>query len=174
VNRLRLLLAALVASVLPFALGDAGAQAVSSTPGPYENGVLTAINHARAQHGLSPLRFSSRLEASALEHSWSMASAGYFSHSSRDGTSFGIRISHYYGTRGYTIWRVGETLFWWTPDATPKQVVNAWLRSPEHRAIVLSPLFCKVGIGVVHASSAPGTFLGRPTTLVTADYGLRR
>jgi uncharacterized protein YkwD len=175
VNRVVQLLTALAATLLLLtALAGTGAQAAATAPGPYELGVLSAMNKARAQYGLKPLHPSWSLNASARAHTWSMAEGGYFSHFSRDGTSAGARIRHYYGTHGYTVWYIGETIFWATPNATPQQLVNAWLASPEHRAIVLSPLYRQIGLGVVHMASAPGTFGGQPVTIVTADYGFRR
>jgi uncharacterized protein YkwD len=167
-------LAVLAAAVLAAAAAGTSARAADAGTGQLELAILSGINQVRAQHGLRPLCLSSQLDASAVEHSWSMASLGYFSHSSSDGTSFGVRVSQYYGRRGYSVWRVGETLFWATPSATPRQLVRAWLDSPEHRAVMLSPLFHQVGIGVVRVPRAPGMFSGRPVTIVTADYGVRR
>jgi uncharacterized protein YkwD len=44
-----------------------------------------------------------------------------------------------------------------------------WMHSPEHRAILLSPLFRFVGVG-----RAQGTFMGHAHAAVwTADWGHR-
>ena len=49
------------------------------------------------------------------------------------------------------------------------KVVQAWLKSPEHRAIMLSSRYHLVGIG-----RAYGTFLGHPGASVwTVDWGHR-
>ncbi|MGZ4358853.1 MAG: CAP domain-containing protein [Gaiellaceae bacterium] len=168
---------ALVLAVLLLpALGGAGASSASSgsQSQTFRLGILAAVNQTRAEYGLRPLHLSPQLSRAAVGHSWSMAARGYFSHSSSDGTSFPTRVSHYYRAHGYSVWRVGETLFWATPNATARQLVDAWLASPSHRAIVLSPTFRQIGLGIVHAASAPGAFSGRPVTIVTADYGLRR
>jgi uncharacterized protein YkwD len=48
-------------------------------------------------------------------------------------------------------------------------VVDMWLRSPEHRAILLSPLYRFVGIG-----RARGRFMGHSDADIwTADWGHR-
>jgi uncharacterized protein YkwD len=52
-------------------------------------------------------------------------------------------------------------------------VIAAWLESPPHRAIVLSSTWRDAGIGVLYAPSAPATFGGTETIVVTADFGLR-
>ena len=49
-------------------------------------------------------------------------------------------------------------------------IVAEWLHSAEHRAILLSPRFREVGIGL--AIGAPGTGEGGAT--VAADFGARR
>ena len=54
-----------------------------------------------------------------------------------------------------------------------RAIVAAWLDSPPHRAIVLSPTWRDAGIGVLYAPSAPETFGGAEAFVVTADFGLR-
>jgi uncharacterized protein YkwD len=95
-----------------------------------------------------------------------MTREGYFSHNSADGTSASARIRRFY--RGSA---VGETILWRSPSVTPKQALRMWLESPSHRAILLSSTFDSIGLGAVHVSSAPGTFGGRPVTVVVADFG---
>jgi len=103
-----------------------------------------------------------------------MLAYGFFSHDSADGTAFSERIRRYYTNRGFTKWSVGEALM-----ASQGRVVDApaivaaWLQSPPHRSIVLSPTWRDAGIGVLYASSAPATFGGGEAIVVTADFGLR-
>ena len=52
-------------------------------------------------------------------------------------------------------------------------IVTAWLDSPSHRGIILSPTWHDTGIGVLYAPSAPATFGGADAIVVTADFGLR-
>jgi uncharacterized protein YkwD len=95
-----------------------------------------------------------------------MMREGYFGHDSADGTSATVRIRRFYAGSA-----VGETILWRSPNVTPKQALRMWLESPPHRAILLSPAFGYIGLGAVHAASAPGTFGGRPVTVVVADFG---
>ena len=128
--------------------------------------VRTRVNAVRRDHGLSPLRAAPALERSARAHARSMASRGFFGHDSSDGASASVRIRRYYPGSV-----VGETLLWRSPGLSAQQVVALWLRSPPHRRVLLHPAFRDIGIGVVRASSAPGTFGGLDVTIVVADFG---
>jgi uncharacterized protein YkwD len=90
----------------------------------------------------------------------------YFAHTSPTGSSVYSRIVHSGFVAGYT-WLGGETLAWGNGSlATPASTVHAWLESPEHRAIMLSPKFHWIGI-----SRTCGNYRGRPSTCVwTADW----
>ena len=70
---------------------------------------------------------------------------------------------------GYS-WTAGETLAWgWGTRSGAKATVKAWLNSPEHRAILLSPTYRWVGIG-----RNCGSYLGHPDACVwTADFVAR-
>jgi uncharacterized protein YkwD len=135
--------------------------------------LLGQINGFRAAHGLRPLRISSALRSVAGAHSDQMARLGYFSHSSADGQSFSARIAQAYSPRGYRSWTVGENLVWAGPDLGAAQAFRLWLGSPPHRANLMDPRWREVGLGAVHASSAPGVYHGGPATIVTADFGAR-
>lgn len=97
-----------------------------------------------------------------------MASRGFFSHNSADGTSPAARIRRYYKGK-----LVGETMLWRSPTVSAEQALQMWLDSPPHRSILMSRSFRHVGIGVVHSQSAPGTYGGLPVTIVVADFGTR-
>jgi uncharacterized protein YkwD len=139
-----------------------------------ERGVLANVNSLRREHGLSSLRFSSKLTAAARSHSEEMAQRGYFSHDSANGGSFDRRIARFYSLRGSRYWSVGENLLWSSPDVDPAGALNMWLNSPEHKKILLSSRWREIGIAAVHTSSAPGSYGGREVTIVTADFGVRR
>jgi uncharacterized protein YkwD len=139
-----------------------------------EQGVLADVNALRHEHGLSSLRFSTKLAAAARSHSFEMAKRGYFSHDSANGSTFDRRIVRYYPLRGTHYWSVGENLLWSSPDVDPAGALNMWLNSPEHRKILLTGRWREIGLSAVHATSAPGTYGGREVTIVTADFGVRR
>jgi uncharacterized protein YkwD len=139
-----------------------------------EAAVVREMNRVRAARGLGPLRAAPALRTAARSHSQAMLAHGFFSHDSVDGTAFSERIRRHYTNAGYARWSVGEALM-----ASPARVVDAeaivtaWLDSPSHRAIILSGTWRDTGIGVLYAPSAPATFGGAETLVVTADFGLR-
>jgi uncharacterized protein YkwD len=139
-----------------------------------EAGVLTDINSFRQQHGLMPLRISRSLSAAARQHSVEMAARGYFSHSSANGTSFDKRIARYYPVGHSRFWSVGENLLWSSPGIDASGALQMWENSPPHRENLLTTRWREIGISAVHVASAPGTFGGRPVTIVTTDFGVRR
>ncbi|MGD0274381.1 MAG: CAP domain-containing protein [Gaiellaceae bacterium] len=161
------MLAVPVASSAP-----ASARAKSVTA--LNNQILREVNHVRVQNHLQPLVASSQLAGAAAEHSRSMASAGFFTHESADGSAFWKRIQRYYSASGFHFWAVGENLVWTSPDLTAKQAVEMWMKSPPHRANLLSKRWHQVGLAAVHSASAPGTYENRAVTIVTADFGVRR
>jgi uncharacterized protein YkwD len=139
-----------------------------------EGAVLREINRVRGARGLSHLRAAPALRSAARGHSQSMLTHGFFSHTSQDGTAFSERIRRYYTNAGYLRWSVGEALMATESSSVHAEaIVTAWLQSPSHRGIVLSPTWRDMGIGVVYDSDAPVTFGGTEAIVVTADFGLR-
>jgi len=139
-----------------------------------EAAVVYEMNRVRAARGLRALRAAPSLRSAARSHSEAMLEYGFFSHDSADGTAFSERIKRYYTSRGFTRWAVGEALMASQGHGVAAQeVVAAWLESPPHRAIVLSPTWRDAGIGVFYAPTAPATFGGSEAIVVTADFGLR-
>ena len=135
--------------------------------------VLERINATRHDHGLPPLALSERLAAAALEHTREMGADGYFAHESFDGSPFSTRLRRWYASSGRASWTAGENLLWSSPDIGPAGAVATWMRSPGHRANLLSRAWREIGLSAVHFDSAPGTFGGRPVTIITADFGAR-
>jgi uncharacterized protein YkwD len=139
-----------------------------------EAAVLREVNRVRNTRGLSQLRAAPALRSAARSHSQSMLTHGFFSHTSADGTAFSERIKRYYTSAGYTRWSVGEALMATESRLVAAEaIVTAWLESPSHRGIVLSPTWRDTGIGVVYDSDAPVAFGGTEAIVVTADFGLR-
>jgi uncharacterized protein YkwD len=88
-----------------------------------------------------------------------MMNRRYFAHGSVAGRALAQ------GARGPVF---GEDLAWAT-GLTAQWVVNAWLASPAHRAVMLRPGFRRVGIGIFF-----GTFVGHGGAgVVTADFAGR-
>ena len=172
----QLLLLALFAVVLWSAASPAaaipGARAVPMQS--LQSGVLAELNAFRHAHGLGPLRLSSALSAAARQHSVEMADRGYFSHDSANGSTFDKRIARFYPMGFHHFWSVGENLLWSSPDVDAAGAVKMWINSPEHKANMLNRRWREIGVSAVHSSAAPGTYSGRPVTIVTTDFGVRR
>jgi len=137
-------------------------------------GLLTDLNRIRLDHGLAPLSPSPGLDAAATAHSEDMVAKGYFSHSSANGTPFWKRIAAYYPLASYGSWSVGENLLWSSGHIGAAAGLKAWMASPRHRANILFPGWRQIGIAAVSSPRAPGTYRGRPVTVITTDFGVRR
>jgi len=138
-----------------------------------ERALVRELNRTRAVHGVRPLRFGDGLDVAAAQHSRSMLQHGYFDHSSADGTPFDRRIRRFYPDRGWRRWAVGEALLSSPIEISAREIVQAWIDSPPHRAVILSSTYRDAGLGVYFADAATGSFRGEPALVVTADFGLR-
>ena len=139
----------------------------------FESNLIGRINLLRRAHQLAALEPSRALSAVAREHDEQMIRFGYFGHASPDGSPFWLRVMLRYPPHLRHRWAVGENLLSATPDVSPQGALTAWLTSPEHRATLMSPGWRTIGLVVLHVGSAPGVFHSRPTTVVTADFGVR-
>jgi uncharacterized protein YkwD len=113
--------------------------------------VLCLVNAERAQRGLAAFKAQTQLAKSADGHAKDMVRRGYFSHTSKDGRELADRVRAAGYLKGR--WSIGENLAWGTGVlATPANIVKAWLDSPGHKAIMLSPNFRDAGIGLAIGS----------------------
>jgi uncharacterized protein YkwD len=168
----------ILAAVVAFTASTAApsgyrAQASHATLSSLESGVVAQLNQIRAAHGLQPLRLNARLTASADQHSREMTAKGYFAHESADGSAFWKRVERYYGSSKFGYWSVGENLLWSSAELDPKEAIDLWMQSPEHRANILTARWREIGISALHAHAAPGTYNGLDVTVITTDFGVR-
>jgi uncharacterized protein YkwD len=123
-----------------------------------EAGFVRAINVTRRKRGLAPLKLNHDLVRAARFHSADMVDGGHFEHgpASRRLTRFGVKT----GT-------VGENIGWSSSrESAVPMIVEMWLRSPPHRAVLLSRQFRAIGVGV-----GIGRFKGSDGAIVvTADF----
>ncbi len=126
-----------------------------------EQQVLALLNQARQQHGLPGLVLSAPLRTAARAHSADMLRNRYFDHNSPTET-FASRMARYLSSP-----LVGETIARGVgAGGSPVALVSQWMRSPEHRAIILTPAMRRVGLGI-----AVGTFgATRNVVMATADF----
>lgn len=127
----------------------------------FESQVIDLVNAERAAHGLKSLSYDSDLAAAALLHSQDMGSRDYFSHDSLDGTKFYERILD----EGYNYNLCGENIA--AGASTPEDVVDTWMNSPGHRANILNPDYCDIGVGY---ALSPGSSYNH---YWTQDFGRR-
>lgn len=131
--------------------------------------MVRQINRVRVAHGLRPVHQARGLRLAARAHTADMLRRGYFAHTSPTGSTLGRRIvASPFVTYGR--WQAGETLAWGVGRVgRARAVVRAWMRSPEHRAVLLARGFRWVGIG-----TAVGRFQGHARARVwTADWAHR-
>jgi uncharacterized protein YkwD len=158
-----LVLSAAAAAVIALAAVPAGARAaacpwadqpVGTVPGAaIEAAVGCLLNGERTARGLVAVDRAGALETAAQRHAADMVARRYFAHVSPTGGTVDKRARR----AGYLTapcWVVGEDLGWAPPDvATARAVVDAWMDSPSHRAVILDGSFRDIGIGL--AGRAP-------------------
>jgi uncharacterized protein YkwD len=101
-----------------------------------EREAIDALNDVRRASGLPALRVSRHLNRSAGAYARRMLRLDYFGHGPSIDVASAFRSA-------------GETLAWhsgWRPQ--PRRTIVRWMRSPGHRAVLMSPGFRWVGIGV--------------------------
>ena len=131
--------------------------------------VVCEINRERAERGLTAVEPVDRLAGAAREHARDMVARQYFSHVTPEGETLSsrLRAAGYIGPRWY--WHIGEVLAWGRGGSgTAAAAVDAWMRSPSHRRVLLQRDFRHVGVGV--ADGDP--FAGGGTTYA-AELGAR-
>jgi uncharacterized protein YkwD len=112
-----------------------------------------AIAIERHRHGLYAWGVDRRLTRAARRHARDMVRRRYFGHWTPGGAGLLQRVRRTGYLARCSPCRVGENLHWARGGGTrPSAVVRAWLRSPPHRAILLSPAFREVGIGLARGA----------------------
>jgi len=128
--------------------------------------ILEVINNARMMQrdchdgkgviGPSdPLVWNNNLYSAALEHSQDMAQSNTFSHIGSgtiyDRTGYVISRKSYFDERiranGYENFSsLGENIA--GGQSSLDEVMESWLRSPEHCANIMNPLFSEIGVSI--------------------------
>lgn len=111
--------------------------------------VLELVNKARAEprscggkpfDAAVPLSWSAMLAQASQLHAEDMARHGYFSHSGRDGSTPDERVKRV----GYRFRATGENIA--GGQLTPEDVVAGWIKSPEHCANLMNPVYTEMGV----------------------------
>ena len=121
--------------------------------------VARLVNLERANVGVDPVVIDMRLIDAARRHSDDMAANDFVSHTGSDGSSPWDRIAD----AGYPMLAGGETIGAGYPDEA--SVVQGWMDSPPHKAILLGSEYQHIGVGYAYdADSTYGHYW-------TADFG---
>jgi uncharacterized protein YkwD len=111
--------------------------------------ILTLINTARAEQGLSELSVSSALQRAAMGHSLDMACQDFIDHVGSDGSTWYDRAA----SQGYANANsaheniyVGDPTF----GGTAEGAFSWWMNSQVHRDNILFPAVSEIGIGYVY------------------------
>jgi uncharacterized protein YkwD len=136
-------LAALTLAVIP--------ASASATP---RDAMLAKINAVRAYKGLHPLRLSRSLSTSSGVYARYLMRRDVFGHASR------IRASRRFRTLGEILERHRGS----RPQVSA--TFRAWMNSPGHRHVLLSPRFYWIGLG-----RTAGRFHGRRSTIWVGQLG---
>jgi len=106
-----------------------------------EQAVLELVNDARSAKGCKALVIDDRITTAAQAHSTDMATQNYFSHTSKDGRTFDVRMKE----AGYPR-PGGENIA--KGYTTPEQVMQGWMNSTGHRENIENCSFTTMGLGL--------------------------
>ena len=135
------------------------------------------INKERTKRGLKSLKTSNELLKASDWQNRDMLAYTYFDHVRPDGPDFAERILRFgYAdqSRGYSI---GENLAWASQRiATPRKMVNLWMKSPPHRKNILTRGFRDQAVSAVWSpGNVGGAYAnsGGPFLVYTNQFGAR-
>src|SRR3954452_5903884 len=139
-----LLTTALCLSLSASALANCGAAADRDPAAPgaslkaARSATLCLLNVQRRHHHEHHLRFNHKLALAGLRHARDMVNRQYFAHDAPSGQDFVQRIFKTSYVPPAAGWSLGENLAWGNgSQATPRQIVRAWMASPGHRHNIL-------------------------------------
>ncbi|MDT4993040.1 MAG: hypothetical protein QOH97_2932 [Actinoplanes sp.] len=121
-----------------------------------QSDVVSWTNHQRVKSGCKALSLNAGLTRAGRDHSAWMARTGTFSHIGSGGSAFDARIR----TAGYRKPSAENIAMGYRTGA---DVVNAFMKSPGHRANILNCQSKTVGVGAVYSTNG--------TPYYTEDFG---
>ncbi|MCL4400149.1 CAP domain-containing protein [Patescibacteria group bacterium] len=124
------------------------------------NALVDETNAVRISDELLPLKTNALLELAAQDKANDMAKNSYFAHTS----PAGLTPWYWFQKVGYNFEYAGENLAVNFLDS--KDVINAWMNSPSHRANILNNHFKEIGI-----ATAKGTYDGKPAVFAVQLFG---
>lgn len=125
-------------------------------PKRHRRAVWALVNEQRRRHGLAPVRFSPNLSLSARRWARWMVRHSKFTHGDVDKRLKGSPYARLARRRGLR-WKVGEALAWKVADETaPRTIVDAWMASPQHRALLLGDDWLHGAVWSINDAPRPG------------------
>ena len=126
--------------------GDNGSGSNDTTENKtYTQQVVDLVNAERAKEGLAPLTIDPNVEKAADVRAREIQSK--FDHTRPNGSSFSSALKE----QGADFRGAGENIAW--GQQTPKEVMNAWMNSPGHRANIMNKSYTHIGVGNVQNGS---------------------
>jgi uncharacterized protein YkwD len=124
-----------------------GADDPSASIDVQEQAMLCLINSARQQAGVAKLDDYRKLDGSADNKAADILRCDQFSHE-----ACGRDFLFWFRRAGYlssSCWSAGENLAWGTGSlGSARSIMKAWMRSPTHRANLLSSNYAQTGISL--------------------------
>lgn len=129
--------------ILPDLVSDAPASAPEGASAMRAK-LVAAINVERSKHGAAPVFTNKTLNDIAEYHVSRMIDGNFFSHiDPYDNSNVAARADKF----EYSYVKIGEDLA--AGQETPERVLEDWLASASHRAILFDPGFREIGVGVL-------------------------
>lgn len=130
--------------------------------------MLCLTNYARIHSGLKRLVANAMLDQAGEAKLDADVSCGEFSHTPCNRRFEALFEDYLSGARGYAL---GENIAFGTGSfGTPRQTMNGWLHSSEHRQNILNPAFHELGIGYLAGQAFQGV---TGATLWSQEFGAR-
>ncbi|MGK2933227.1 MAG: CAP domain-containing protein [Solirubrobacterales bacterium] len=111
--------------------------------------MVCLTNYARKKKGLKRYKVRSMLTRSATKKAADIVRCKDFSH-----TACRREFTYWFEKLGYTDspgWSAGENIAWGSGSfGNSRSIFRAWLKSPGHRAAILSRDYREIGIGVAN------------------------
>ncbi|MBI1871934.1 hypothetical protein HYS10_00790 [Candidatus Collierbacteria bacterium] len=122
--------------------------------------IVELTNKERQKFGLSSLKLNAKLSQAAQAKAHDMFAKNYWAHNAPDGREpWGFILDS-----GYSYLHAGENLA--RDFNNPDSIVEAWMKSPTHKANLISSKYQDIGVAVVD-----GKLNGVETTLVVQMFG---
>lgn len=129
------------------------------------------INERRAEAGREKLTRSDSLAKAANQFAAEMVEEQFFSHVTPEGADLTDRARQSGYLRGYQVWALGENIGWGSGVlGSPRQMMDALMKSPGHRRNILSRRYRNLGVGVSTGIPLGGRF----GATYVQEFGKRR